>query len=751
MAGDKQVIESFSIDLLLNSPKFLQQLQSVEKRVNEAAQRMEKRLAGAFNLRNKGAAFVQKDLNRIVKATETAAKQMNRSLTQAFNVRGNNGNFRQWVQNAERSAERVTTAIDRANRRMGANGGARIGGAGGGNSAPRLTSEERLNRQYRNRIARMADNVHAQFYGSTMERLQRGGHTEQVSQLRTQIRDAYLRNRSSGDTTAFRREVREATQAQRMFLNSQRSSASSTVRLTGETEGLIGPFSTLAVGLLSAQAALEYFQRSLVEGNARFQSGTMLGAAFGDNAPAITKQVTEYADKFGMNKTEALQQAAILRSTLPDSLFKDADIPRLMQTESIFGHQTGMNNEQIGRLNYALPQIAASAHLMGQDWMQVANAAPGIVKPLLELTGAKNVSDLKKLAQTMSGAEFAQLMIKAMDKLASNAKVASAAMNSMQANIGRYQNAVQDGQVKFFNGYSDGFKSLLQSLTGFFNESNSSLEQLGHGAGYIFDNLATMVDNIGVLAIRGTGYFNEFKQSADNLFNSLPKGVQEVLGNMGNVATQATTAYVAYKTLGLVGGKFLSLFSGTAATVASTETATVAATSALSRLSAFFTGSLLPFLAMIELAANADKLIGTANTLREKMGFDDTRGFSERAASPDATWYEKLLGYNPSQMWGWFKSGIADAPIMNGNWTGATSPSGITPTVPIMPSTLPGFSPNKIDGNIKLTIQDSNGKVMSQGVLNQGNGFSLSLDAGSMNNPWQNDTANYSFDIPQQY
>ena len=141
MAGDKQVIESFSIDLLLNSPKFLQQLQSVEKRVNEAARRMEKRLAGAFNLRNKGAAFVQKDLNRIVKATETAAKQMNRSLTQAFNVRGNNGNFRQWVQNAERSAERVTTAIDRANRRMGANGGARIGGAGGGNSAPRLTSE----------------------------------------------------------------------------------------------------------------------------------------------------------------------------------------------------------------------------------------------------------------------------------------------------------------------------------------------------------------------------------------------------------------------------------------------------------------------------------------------------------------------------------------------------------------------------------------------------------------------------------
>lgn len=745
MAGDnKQVIEQFSIDLLLNSPRFLQQLQSVEKKVNEAAKRMETRLAGAFNLRNKGAAYIQKDLNRIIKATETASKHMNRSLTQAFNVRGNNGNFRQWVSNAERSAERVTTAIDRANRRMGANGGARIGGGNSNRPAP-VSSEERLNRQYQNRIRRMADNVHAQFYGATMERLQRGGHSGQVTQFRSQIRDAYLRNRSSGDTSAFRREVREATQAQRMFLNSQRSSASSTVRLTGETEGLIGRFSTLAVGLLSAQAALEYFKKSLVEGNARFQSGTMIGAAFGDNAPGITKQVSEYADKFGMNKTEALQQAAILRSTLPDSLFKDTDIPKLMQTESIFGHQTGMNNDQIGRLNYALPQIAASPHLMGNDWMQISNAAPGIVKPLLELTGAKNVADLKKLAQTMSGAEFAQLMIKAMDTLASNAKVASAAMNSMQANIGRYNNAVQDGQVKFFDGYSDGFKSLLQSLTGFFNDSNSSLEQLGHSAGYIFDNLATTVDNIGLIAIRGAGYFNEFKQSADNLFKKLPKGAQGALGDVGDTATQALVAYTGYKIFSVVASKFIGFFSSTAATVATAETATVAATGSLARIGAFFTGSLLPFLAMVELAANADALIGSANTLREKMGLDDTRGFSERAQSPDATWYDKLLGYNPSQMWGWFKGNMQDAPAFQGNWTGATSPAGITPTVPFMPPMLPNYGPNKLDGNITVTVQDPSGRVLQQGSMNPANGYNVSLDAGSMNNPWQNDNENYSF------
>jgi len=78
-------------------------------------------------------------------------------------------------------------------------------------------------------------------------------------------------------------------------------------------------------------------------------------------------------------------------------------------------------------------------------------------------------------------------------------------------------------------------------------------------------------------------------------------------------------------------------------------------------------------------------------------------------------------------------------------------PSAIVPNTPFIPPTLQQFAPNKIDGNIKLTIQSPDGKVLTQGVLNQGNQFSLMLDAGSMNNPWQNDTANYSFDIPQQY
>ncbi|AIX51356.1 hypothetical protein PSNIH1_14535 [Pantoea sp. PSNIH1] len=741
MAGDKQVIESFSIDLLLNSPKFLQQLQSVEKRVNDAAQRMEKRLANAFNLRNKGAHNIQKELTRIVQITDRASKQMNRSLTSAFNVRGNNSNFRNWVQNAERSAQRVTDVIDRANRRMG-QGGAGGGRAGGGSGAGgRLTSEERLNRQYQNRIRRMADSVHAQFYGSTMERLQRGGHTEQINQFRSQVRDAYLRNRATGDMSAFRRELREATQAQRVFLNGQRSAASSVANLSSETGGLIGRFGALAVGILSVQAALEYFKKSLYEGNERTQAGIMLGAAYQDNASAITQQVNSYAEKFGVNKTQAQQQAAILRQTLPTSLFKDEDIPRLMQTESIFGHQTGANNEAIARLNYVLPQIAASSSLMGQDWLQVSNSVPAIVRPLLELTKTKNVSELKQYAKSISGAEFAKLMIQAMETLANDSKVTAAAMNSMQANIGRYQTAVQDGQVKFFDGYSDGFKSLLQSLTGFFNDSNSSLETLGRGAGYIFENLATMVDNIGVMAIRATGYFNEFKQAAENLFKRLPKGLQDVLGDAGNTATQALALYAGYKTLGLVGKQFMRLFGTTAATVAATEASTVAATGALTRLSGFFTGSLLPFLAMIELAANADNLIGSANKLRNAMGLDSTRGFSERAHDQDATWYNKLLGYNPSEMWDWFKSGIADAPIMNGNWTGATP--AMTPAVPFMP---PLVSPSpKIDGNIKLTIQSPDGKVLGQGMLNQSNGYSLQLDAGSMRNPWSPDNENYSF------
>jgi len=749
MAGDKQTIEQFSIDLLLNSPQFLKNLQNLENKVLQASKRIERTFAGAFNLKGKGAQNFQRELNRVVKNTQSASKQINQSLTNAFNTRGSGNNFTQWVRQAERASAEVEAAVGRANRRMGGTGRPAAGGSNSG-SAPRQTSEERLQRQYQNRINRMTDSVHSQMFGSTIERLLRGGHTEEANQFRVQVRDAYVRNRGSADTSQFRRELREAVSSQRSFLNSQRSTGASLDRAGAAAEGLTGRFAGLAAGVLSVQAALEYFKNSLVEGQKRTQAKTMLGAAYGSDQSAITQQVNSYADKFGMDKAEAQQQAAILRQTLPEALFKNADIPKLMQTESIFGHQTGMTNDAIGRLNYVLPQIAASSSLMGQDWMQVANSAPAIIKPLLELTGTKNVSDLKKVAKSMSGAEFAQLMIKAMETLANNADVAAAAMNSMQANIGRYQNAVKDGQEQFFNGYSDGFKNLLGSMVVLFENSGGTLKTTGQMLGGIFNDVAEMVTGLTNSFIHARGYTLQFLDVLNEGFSALPKKGQDALGDAGDLAVKGTIGFIAYKSFTSI-FRFLGFIRNAAAAATVTAEASAAAATRMGILTgflkAFRLGPLAEFLLLVEIAGNASAMINSANTVRGKMGFDQTRGFSERAHSDDAQWYDKLLGYNPSEMWTWFKAGMADSPIANGNWTGATAPAGIAPYIP---NVSPYMSPQQgMKGEVTVRVEGANGQVLGQATLNQQNSYQAAIK-GTMADRWSDYSPNVPLARPQQ-
>lgn len=749
MAGDKQTIEQFSIDLLLNSPQFLKNLQNLEQKVAQAAQRMERSFASAFNLKGKGAKNFQGDLNRIVKNTQSASKQINQSLTNAFNTRGSGNNFTQWVKQAQRASAEVEAAVGRANRRMGGSGRPPAGG-GSGSGAPRQTSEQRLERQYQNRIARQADSVHAQMFGSTMERLRRGGHTEQANQFRNQIRDSYVRNRGNADPSVFRREIREIVSGQRSFLNSQRSAAGSLANAGNAADGLTGKFAGLAAGVISVQAALEYFKNSLVEGQKRTQARVMLGAAYGSDQGAITQQVNTYADKFGMDKAEAQQQAAILRQTLPASLFSNTDIPKLMQTESIFGHQTGMDNQAIGRLNYVLPQIAASSHLMMQDWMQVSNAAPAITKPLMELTGTKNIAELKAKAKTMSGAEFAKLMVQAMETLANNADVAAAAMNSMQANIGRYQNAVKDGQEAFFDGYSDGFKNLLGSMVVLFEHSTGTLKTTGEILGGVFNDISEMVTGLTNSFIHARGYTLQFLDVLNEGFSSLPKKGQDALGEVGDLAVKGTIGFIAYKVFTNIFRMFGLIRNVAAAATTTAEVATVA----VSRmgmltgfLKAFRLGPLAEFLLLVELAGNASAMINSANTLRGKMGLDPTRGFSERAHDKDANFLDKLLGYNPSEMWTWFKGGIADAPIMNGNWTGATAPAGITPYVPnVNPLLTPAQG---MKGEVTVKVEGANGQIIGQATLNQNNRYQAAI-RGSMTDPWSDASTNVPLTRPVQ-
>lgn len=365
-------------------------------------------------------------------------------------------------------------------------------------------------------------------------------HPQLAQQYQNRLNE--LRNSSlmgNRDVTEFRRNLRNLN-----FEFSQQVRTSSQARASQRLNALEGAslfgklgvaVSTVTAGLLSLNAAVEYFNESLQEGNKRNQAKNMLSGAYGSDTKAITDAVNEYANKYGADKADAQQQAAQLRFTLPEQQFSNQDIVKLLETESVFAHQTGMTQEAVGRLNYAMQQIAASTHLMGQDWLQVVNASPALIKPLEKLTNTRSSRELRDKLKALSGGETARLMVKAMENLNTETKATEKALNSLQSAQGRYSNAIKDGQEKFYMGFSDGFRALLGASTSIIEDNLPLFKALGDGLGGVFKTLSEWIytlDNV-ILTVRA--YYADFEDLWTEFFTSLPEPVQKTLTTIGDI------------------------------------------------------------------------------------------------------------------------------------------------------------------------------------------------------------------------
>ncbi|MEC3939670.1 hypothetical protein VOF76_26600, partial [Leclercia adecarboxylata] len=327
----------------------------------------------------------------------------------------------------------------------------------------------------------------------------------------------------------------EFSQAMRQASITRSQQRLSAMEGAGGLTRLSSAATALAAGFLTVQKAVEFFGEALQEGAKRQQASTMLRTAYGDQAQVITSVIDEYANKYGADRLEARQQAAQLRMTMPKDIFSDTDIPKLLETESVFAHQTGMTQDAVGRLNYAMQQIATSTHLMGQDWLQVVNASPALIQQLLQLTGKKSVKDLKEFAKTMSGADFAKKMVEAMEQLNTKTNAAVAAQNSMMAVQGRMSNAVKDSQDKFFQGFEGGFKNLLSALTGLLGDNQDIFLSLGKSLGSFFNTLAGYVYTLDNIILISKAYLADLKDWWTNFFKGLPAPVQIALTKVGDI------------------------------------------------------------------------------------------------------------------------------------------------------------------------------------------------------------------------
>lgn len=531
------IVDSFTVELGF-SEKVMAGLQRLEKKIIPMAERIEKKLNNAFRV--DAGKITQPGINRMVKNVERAGKKINRTLTNAFKIDNlGRGSLRSFETEGVQSARRVAREMQRA---FSATRTSLPAGVNRPGRRPRLTAGDTLARnQERINELHQRQTTSAQ-YGNMLLRTQ-----ERATEYRTRLNALREQHAASGDFAQFRSGLRslnfEFAQGARAASQARAAQRLAAMEATTGLGGLAGAAGGVVAAFFTAQKAVQFFTDSLQEGIKRTQAQTMLSTAFGADTQAIKAAVDTYADKYGADKATAQEQAAQLRMTLPEAQFSNQQIPQLLETESVFAHQTGMGQEQVGRFNYALQQIASSAKLMGQDWLQVVNASPALIKPLQELTGTKDTRALRDKLKTMSGAEVAKAMIQAMENLNNKSGAAAKAQDNVAASLGRLSNAEKDAQEAFFNGFNGGFKNLLNSLTMNLKDSQGTMNTLGKVLGGAFNKIAStmyaldqITSNIrGFIAIIGFEFKDFVKEQSEPLQKAFGKLFKDLRGGLDSL------------------------------------------------------------------------------------------------------------------------------------------------------------------------------------------------------------------------
>lgn len=524
----KQTVDEFIVELGFQE-NVLRGLAKVEKQILPIAKRIEDRLNKAFN--TNGSQQMSKTFAKIAKDAESTGRKINKSLTKAFDIKNaGRASMRGFETQSNAMARRIAKEISKAYRvranlpplppRGGAGSGGRggagagaggsggRGGAGGGRAGGRNT-ENWIN----SHVIRNSDNGMTNAMGNL-------GMNQQRAAMRAELQALAARHRTDNTTHEYERAARQVIFGYKQQIAQMRAANRQAERNAFMQHSLENSTLNLVKGFVSIYTALDFFKSSLEEGAKRTQAHTMAIVAYGNEQEGtrMTMKADEIANNYGLDTLTTRQQMAQMRMTMPAS-FDNDKIAGLFENESIFAHTTGMTTEAVGRLNYAIQQIAASPRLMGQDWMQVVNASPALVAKMVQQLGAKDARDLKEKAKTMTGAQFVEEMMKAMQATDKQRKMAQENIIAAQ---GRLNNAVKAGQNSMFVGMEKGVRNVMEALTDLLLDSSGNFENLGDAIGWVANKLTPMIKFLDETFMNVDGYLGLMGEKVEALRKNSP-------------------------------------------------------------------------------------------------------------------------------------------------------------------------------------------------------------------------------------
>ncbi|REF11477.1 hypothetical protein [Pantoea ananatis] len=519
-------VDSFVIEMSLQET-VLKGLTRLEKQILPVAKRIEANLDHILS-KNR-ARMMEPTFRALEKRAALAGRNINKALTESFRIRGaDSGLFTRYQREGQNAAREVGRAIRDAYRvRSSIN--------------PPLPPLPRPG-QPRSRAnpRQVIEDIHQRqltsgFFGNLSLRDQ-----TRAADYRSRLERLRMEHISSGDANGFRQSIRslsyEFAQAQRaasIQRSQQRLQAleasnagAGLSRLAEGATGLIG-------GFFALNRALSSLQKTIQVGGKFQQAHTMGVVAYGSEAEntRMTQKADNVSRSYGLDPLLTREQVAQMRMTMPDN-FSNDKIAELFENESVFAHTTGMSPDAVGRLNYAFQQIATSAHLMGQDFLQVVNASPALIKGLQKLHGFTNSSQLKEYYKTVPGSAFVSDSLKVMKPTEQQKTMAQENIIAAQ---GRLAGSIQFAQRDFFNNMEKPMVRFFRMLTDSADNLGTTLTPVSKAVGFFADRLSDIGDKANVAAMNLSGYSSLASEHWSDFYSNLDKGTQSNLQKLSGV------------------------------------------------------------------------------------------------------------------------------------------------------------------------------------------------------------------------
>ncbi|WP_193115645.1 tape measure protein [Escherichia coli] len=542
-------VDSFIVELGF-SEKVVKGLQRVEKMSMQAAQRIERNINKAFDVKpNKSS---QEALNRIVKNAQSASGRINKALNSSLNLDSQGvKSLKKLETQAKKTAKGINKSLRDAMKVDGkitiktgrGRGGQNIPPVGGG--APRGPRVDVAQRQ----MERMFNN---NFYSGLTRRLETiGGQGNQMAaSFRGSLQGIYNKYKGTGKVGEYEMEVKKLIDVTKRWVIAENARLKSVKEAAWLQDRANSSLRQLIGGFVSAYALLELSQKTIEAGVKRQSAQLASTAIFGADTQQARMFAASFAHQIGQNYTDTMKQYSNFAAGAQPTLgFQGTQ--EFYKNAAMFARIRGATDEDLKGIMVAFQQMASKGKVQAEELRgQLGDRLAGAVQLFADAIG-KTPQELDKMMQ--DGKLLAQdVLPKVSERMAELVKQAggmNAVSKQTATSMGQAKAMWDNTLVALFNNSSEGISQLSNSVAMFLQGSMGTTEALGlvignllKGAGNLLDFVTDFMYRVSALYYYARAWYKDLDDSQQKLV----KSAGEFLGTVTMIgAAVATVAKMA--------------------------------------------------------------------------------------------------------------------------------------------------------------------------------------------------------------